>query len=159
MGFFNKIFGYRWSLYITKNKKNLVYVMHANSVLSMVGYVMGKFANGSSPVPPWSLYLNFNKKNESFELLPEHFTPNGENITKTLKQKLELIDPNWLIGDEREQVFLEATTKKKLEISRKRNYFNLQEEIDDMNAPKDPTFFDIIRGVFGEDDSCGKNNL
>lgn len=39
MGFFNKLLGFRWSLYVVKGEKQLVYAMHENNPLKMVGSV------------------------------------------------------------------------------------------------------------------------
>jgi len=140
----------RWSLYIVRNNKDIIYMMKDNSVPSIVGYLMGQYANGGKPVPPWSLHLRNNGGNkETFQLLPEHFTEDGETISNLLKEKLSSIDEKWLIF-EPNSVFIEYKTKKKLKIMNETDYHNLQQEIDNMNKPKDPTFFDILRMVFGE---------
>lgn len=89
MGFLNKLFGYRWSLYIVRNDSELVYAMHENSVLRIVGYCMPYFKDGSVPVYPWALYLNFNKKHEAFKLTPEYFSPDGKNVTRALIEEVE----------------------------------------------------------------------
>lgn len=93
MGLFNKLFGFRWSLYIVRDGNQIAYAMHENSVIRILGYVMDYFANGEVPVQPWSLHLNFNHKHQSFELRPEHFTPDGENLTNALIQQIQSIDP------------------------------------------------------------------
>ena len=36
MSFLNKFLGFRWSLYVVKNKNQLAYVMHEHSALRMV---------------------------------------------------------------------------------------------------------------------------
>jgi len=151
MGLMEKLFGFRWSLYIVKNGKELVYVMHGDSVFRMVGYVMGSFSGGSKPVLPWSIHLNFNKKHKSFELLPEHFTTDGESITHLLRHQIESIDTNWEVaGAGSTPVFLEVATKKKIKISN--DLSNLQEYMDNMKKPQDPTFYDILDIVFGNED-------
>lgn len=78
LGFFNKLFGFRWSLYVVENGNVLTYAMHEHAVMAMVGYVMKYFADGGQPVEPWSLYLNFNHNHQSIKLGPEHFTQDGE---------------------------------------------------------------------------------
>lgn len=92
----NKLYEYRWSLYVARDDKQLVYAMHDDSVIGIVGHVMAYFRGGANPVPPWSLYLNFNKKQKYFELHPEHFTMDGRNVTPLLIQEIESIDPGYL---------------------------------------------------------------
>ncbi|MEA2098267.1 MAG: hypothetical protein U9P70_04330 [Patescibacteria group bacterium] len=142
----------RWGLFIVKNNKDALYVMKDNSPISLIGLVMKKYAYGGEPVPPWSLHLHFYnpKKKKTFQLLPGHFSEDGEEITDLLKQKIFSLDAKCLDFDGH-PVFMEYKTKKKLEIQRKTNYFNLQEEIDNISKPKQATFFDILRIVFGED--------
>lgn len=149
MGIFNKLFGFRWSLYIARNENELVYVMHEHSVMRMIGYVMSYFANGGKPVEPWSLYLNFNKKHKKIKLDPEHFTSDGENVTSALVKEIENIDPGWKVPGG-EPVFVDVRTKKQLKIRHKTDYNNLQKEIDNVGKPKDPTFFLIMNQVFGK---------
>ena len=149
MGIFNKLFGFRWSLYIVRNENELVYAMHEHSVMRMIGSVMGYFANGGKPIEPWKLYLNFNKKHQKIKLDSEHFTPDGENVTNELIKEIESIDPGWKVPGG-EPVFVDARTKKQLKIRRKINYNNLQKEIDNVGKPKEPTFFSIMDQVFGK---------
>ncbi|MBI4001266.1 MAG: hypothetical protein HY348_05730 [Nitrospira defluvii] len=108
MGLLNNLPGFRWSLYIVRNGNQLAYAMHEHSVIRMAGYVMGYFADGGRPVEPWSLYLNFNPKHQTIKLGPEHFTPDGENITPALLREIESIDPGWKVKGA-EPVFEEAT--------------------------------------------------
>ena len=141
----------RWSLYIVRNNKDAIYIMKDNSVLSIIGYIMKKYANGGEPVPPWSLHLRINGGNkEIFQLLPEHFSEDGESISNLLKEKISSIDKKWLDFEAGNSVFMEYKTKKKLKIINETNFNNLQDEIDNINKPKDPTFFDILNIVFGE---------
>lgn len=149
MALFNKLFGFRWSLYIVRNENELVYAMHENSVLRIVGYCMSYFRGGASPVLPWSLHLNFNKKHKAFPLRSEHFTPDGENVTNALIKEVETIDPGWKVPGG-EPVFVDARTKKQLKIRHKIDYNNLQKEIDNVGKPKEPTFFSIMGQVFGK---------
>lgn len=152
----NKLFGYRWSLYVVRNDNELVYAMHENSALRMVGYVMGFFEGGNSPVPPWSLHLNFNKKHRSFELRPEHFTQDGENVTRALVEEIATIDPGWKVKGN-EPIFVELASKKKLPISQAPASTNPDDIMRNLearlNAPEDKTFFSVMREVFGENGS------
>lgn len=150
----NKLFGYggfRWSLYIAREENELVYAMHEDSVIRMVGYVMKYFKNNSSPVEPWSLHLNFNKEDKSFELKPKHFTPDGKNVTPELIEKIESIDPGFKVkGDE--PIFEDVRTKEKIKI---RHKVSLEEKLQDFKKYKKekentPTFFSIMDRVFGK---------
>jgi hypothetical protein len=154
MGFLNKIFGYRWSLYIVQNQRELVYAMHENDVFRIVGYVMLSFADGAKPVAPWSLHLNFNKKQKSFELKPEHFTPDGNNVTRLLKQEIEAIDPGWDVPGH-EPIFVEVASKISLPITSvsSATEFNLEDYMKKMAAPEQVTFSSVMRIVFGKADA------
>ena len=146
MGFFNKLLGFRWSLYIVQNGNQLTYAMHEHAVIRMAGYVMGYFADGGKPVEPWSLYLNFNHKHQSFKLLPEHFTPDGENITHLIIQQIESIDPGWQVKGG-EPVFEEAATKKRIKIQESTNEF-IKATFSD--KPRELTFYRVMDEVFGK---------
>lgn len=150
MSFFNKLFGFRWSLYIVKNGSQLAYALHEHSVMRMLGYVMGYFADGGKPVEPWSLYLNFNHKHQKIKLGSEHFTPNGENVTPTLVQQIESIDPGWQVKGA-EPVFEEAATKKRIKISQHTSgHIDTQEMFDKIDRPRELTFYSVMDEVFGK---------
>jgi len=149
MSLLNKLFGYRWSLYIVRNEKELVFAMHENSIVRIIGYCMSYYRNGENPVSPWSLHLNFNKNNKSFVLHSSHITPDGEDFTESLINQIESIDSGYRVKGG-EPVFIEVHTKKKLELRRKIDYRNLQKEIDNVGKPKEPTFFSIMDQVFGK---------
>lgn len=146
MGFFDKLLGFRWSLYIVQNGNQLTYAMHEHAVIRMAGYVMGYFADGAKPVEPWSLYLNFNHKHQSFQLLSEHFTPDGENITPLLIQKIESIDAGWQVKGG-EPIFEEAATKKRIKIQESASEY-LQSAY--TNKPRELTFYRVMDEVFGK---------
>ncbi len=148
MGIFNKLFGFRWSLYIVRNENELYYAMDEHSVKRIIGHVMRYFADGGKPVDPWSLYLNFNKKHQTIKLDPEHFTPAGD-MTYTLIREIEGIDPGYEVPGG-EPVFMDMRTKKELKIRHKVDFRNLQKEIDDAVTSKEPTFFSIMDEVFGK---------
>jgi hypothetical protein len=142
--------GYRWSLYIVRNEKELLYAMHANSVFGMLGYVMLYFANGSRPVAPWGLYLNFNHTNKTIKLGPEHFTTDGKSTTPELTNQIKAIDPGYQVGYE-EPVFVEAATRKELKISEYgTGRIDLQAMMNNINKPKDVTFYSVMNTVFGK---------
>lgn len=146
MGFLNKLFGFRWSLYIVQNENELVYAMHEHSATRMIGYVMSYFANGGMPVEPWSLYLNFNHKHQKIRLGSEHFTPDGRNVSPLLIQQIEAIDPGWKVKSA-EPVFEETATKKRIKIQEddKAWITNISS-----GTPRELTFFRIIDEVFGK---------
>ncbi len=150
MGFLNKLFGFRWSLYIVRNGNQLVYAMHEHSVMRMLGYVMGYFADGSRPVEPWSLYLNFNHKHQTIKLGLEHFTANGENVTPALIRQIESIDPGWKVKGA-DPVFEEAATKKRIKIAdHTPGHVDLQAMLDNIDKPRELTFFHVMDEVFGK---------
>lgn len=142
MGIFNKLFGFRWSLYVVRNENELVYAMHEHSVMRMIGYVMNYFANGGKPVEPWSLYLNFNKKHQKIKLDPEHFAPDGSSVSSALIHKIESIDPGWKVKSS-EPVFEEVATKKRLKINERESG-----RLENMDKPREVTFFSVMRQVF-----------
>lgn len=150
MGFLNKLFGFRWSLYIVQNGNQLAYAMHENSVMRMLGYVMGYFADGRRPVEPWSLYLNFNHKHQMIKLGPEHFTPDGGNVTLSLIQQIESIDPDWKVKGA-EPVFEEAATKKRINISEHTpGHIDIQAMFNNIDKPREVTFYSLMDGIFGK---------
>lgn len=141
--------GFRWSLYITRNDKELFYAMHEHSVIRIVGYVMGYFKNGQRPVPPWNLYLNFNKRHQHILLDPTHFTADGENVTKKLIEEIESIDPGYRI-EGAEPVFLDARSKKRIKISQFPEFPSIESLQKQANEPKELTFYSIMDEVFGK---------
>jgi len=150
VGLLNKLFGFRWSLYIVQDGNKLAYAMHENSVVRMLGYVMGYYSNGGRPVEPWSLHLNFNHKQKSIELGPEHFSSTGENVTPELIRQISAIDSGWKVKGN-EPVFEDAVTKKKLKISnRGSGEIDLQAMIDNVGSAKEPTFHSVMGQVFGK---------
>lgn len=151
MSLLNKLLGFRWSLYVVRNGNELVYAMHEHSVVRMLGYVMRYFANGRTPVEPWSLYVNFNHKHQSIKLGSEHFTPDGENFTPTLIQQIESIDPGWKVKGG-EPVFEEAATKKRIKISAHEpgEIVDIQAMLENISKPREVTFFSVMKEVFGK---------
>jgi hypothetical protein len=150
MELLNKLLGFRWSLYVVHNG-SLVFAMHEDSALRMVSYVMSYFADGKMPVPPWELYLNFNHKHQTIKILPAHFTIDVKDFTPLLIHQIEAIDPGWNVKGG-EPVFEEAATKKKLKISgapKSGSAEELQSMLDNIEKPKELTFFFIMDIVFG----------
>jgi hypothetical protein len=128
--------------------------MHENSVLELLDYtIVGGFGKGLSPVEPWSLFINFNKKHQKIKLLPEHFV--GENPSPVLLQMIEDIDPKWRVKPGK-AVFMEAATKKELQINSvdpevpiTSDYLEKMIENIKNGIEEPPTFFKIIHEVFG----------
>ena len=150
MGVLNKLFGYRWSLYVVQNGNQIAFAMHENSVFRMTGYVMSYFAHGAVPVAPWSLVLNFNKSHTTIVLGPEHFTNDGGNITRKLKEQVEAIDPGWDVRHQ-EPIFEQAVTKKRLPISsHKPGHIDIEAMMRSVGKPKEETFFTVMNTVFGK---------
>ena len=125
----------------------MIYAMHENAPIKMIGYVMGYFANGAEPVFPWSLHLNFNHTHKSFKLLPEHFTSDGENVSKLLLQKIQSIDSKWMTKGG-EPIFEEVSTKRQLKIQESTLEF-IESAMN--NKPREITFYRVMDEVFGRD--------
>jgi len=149
MSFLNKVLGFRWSLYIVRDENSLAYAMHENSVVRLAGYAMGYFAGGARPVPPWSLYLNFNHDHKILRLAPHHFTPDGENVTPDLIAEIEVIDPGWRVKGG-EPVFEEAATKRRLKISEHSpGGIDIEAMLRNLDKPSEMTFYSVMNEVFG----------
>ena len=150
MGILNRLFGFRWSLYVIRNGNQLVYAMHENAVVRMLGYVMHYFAGGREPVAPWSLHLSFNHKHQTIRLGAQHFTPDGENLTSTLLREIESIDSGWKVKGG-EPVFEEVATRKRIKISEHPiARIDIQAMLDNIDKPRELTFFSVMDEVFGK---------
>ncbi len=150
MGILNKLFGYRWSLYFVLDGNQLEYVMHENSIMRMLGYIMGRFEDGGSPVKPWSVHLNFNRDHQSIKLEARHFTKDGMDITQELQKKIFDIDPGWQVKG-KEPVFLNAKTNKKIRVSgMKAGKIDWQAKFDNLEKNSELTFYDVMDEIFGE---------
>jgi len=112
----HKLFGYRWSLYICINDKEMKYKMHNDSLLRMIGYIMNYFIKFGNPKTPWSIWLNFNKTNTSFELKREHFTDDGDSVSKLFVKIVKSIDPDY-IRTGSEPIVIDVNTKRKIHAS------------------------------------------
>ena len=149
MSILTKLIGFRWSLYIVQNEKQLAYAMHENSVMRLVGYVVAHFAGGREPVAPWSLHLNFNQSHKTIQLRSDHFTTDGENITQVLIREIESIDPGWRVKGG-EPVFEEAATKKRLKISEHApGQIDIEAMFRNIDKPRAVTFYSVMDEVFG----------
>lgn len=148
MGLLNKLFGYRWSLYITKNDNEVVYVMHENSVIRILGYVMDNFSCGKKPIPPWGLYLNFNKTNKNLKLTSDLFTDSNSDVdsimginhvdfTDKIIKTISDIDPHYQVKGAT-PILMHVPTKKKMSLS-----FHTKGNSDDL------TLHDVMEMVFG----------
>ncbi len=144
--------GYRWGLYIARHENELVYTMQCDCVMTMIGYIIGSFADGGEPVEPWSLYLNFNQKHKTIKLGPEHFAPDGDP-TPILIRAIESIDPDWQRASGK-PVFLDVVTKKNIKICDPLMPVTLesvQAKLDNAGEPRELDFFDVMDEVFGSD--------
>lgn len=149
MGLLNRLFGFRWSLYIVRDGTKLAYAMHENSVARLAGYAMAYFAGGARPVPPWSLYLNFNRAHKTILLEPHHFTSDGENVTQALIAEIEAIDPGWKVKGA-EPIFEEAATKKRLKLSEHpTGRIDVEAMLRNLDKPREITFYSVMDEVFG----------
>lgn len=154
MGLLNRLFGYRWSLYLVHDGQ-LVYAMHQNSVIRILGYVMNYFAKGE-PVHPWTLHLNFNHKHQSIQLKRNHFSPDGNNLSRELISEIERIDPGYRVQGG-EPVFMYAPTKKVIPISAHGIDLNdlsveaIQNSLEKMmnQEEEEPSYYSIMDEIFG----------
>ena len=74
----NKLFGFRWSFYVLRNKKELGFAMHSDNVGDLLGYIGSWLVNYSEPKNNFSFALNFNKTNKVIHLEQKYFKENGE---------------------------------------------------------------------------------
>jgi hypothetical protein len=143
--------GYRWSLYVVVNDKDIAYAMHENSVIRIVGYVMEYFASGQNPVAPWSLYLNFNNTHQIIRLRHEHFTADGDNITSLLLREIQEIDPYYRVKGNL-PIFEEAATRREIPLSEyESGGIDIEKMLATIHNPKPVTFFSVMDTVFGKD--------
>jgi len=152
MAFLIKSLNRRWGLYIVKSNKT-AYVMHANSVMQIVGYVMGFFENSQSPLSPWVLYLCTNGK--QLMLGSEHFTSDGENPTPLLINQIEAMDPRWDGFKSGAIWFEDVETKKEIKISDYKpgqmdwNKY-IRSRLDNPDLLNEPSFYSVMNEVFGK---------
>jgi len=167
VGWFSKLFSsgrrvppFRWSLYIARNRE-WAYAMHGNSIGSILGYVMGRYADGKKPKPEWTLSLEFNRNKTIFELTPDHFSKDGDDISPLMKQTIQQLDPEYVSKGE-EPIFLEFPSQRRLQIS---SLHGAGDVLDPENLAKfltsekylnsigddkkAPTFFDVMDQIFG----------
>jgi hypothetical protein len=85
---------YRWSLYVCHENRTLLYAVHTDCPLSVLGYLIIDFREYGSPQAPWELHLNFNLTHEAFKLEKKHFIDGGCGLSPTLLKKLSDIDPS-----------------------------------------------------------------
>jgi|SRR3989339_894825 len=92
----NKWFGYRWSLYITKNEKELQYVANSDSVLQLLGWASASFEKGN-PKEPWNVYLNYNKNHTAILLDKKYFV--NHSVADDLIVQIKKLDSGYLRPD------------------------------------------------------------
>lgn len=94
--------------------------------------------------------MNFNRKHKAFKLESQHFTEDGENVTDSLIQRINAIDPGWMVKGAK-PVFMDAETKEEFPISSQHITFNkidIQAMIDSAGKPPELTFYRIMDGIF-----------
>ena len=92
----NKLFGYRWSLYISDNNRVIHYAAHSDNVYTLLFAVAELFLDSGNPKEPWKIYINYNKKQKEILLDKELFTKDGfHGISRELIDKIRLLDNNF----------------------------------------------------------------
>ena len=115
----SKYFGFRWSLYVLRNKKELGFAMHSQNVGDLLGYIGGWFERDGEPQNNYSFALNFNKTNKVIHLTKYHFKEDGLptnelwNLVRSIDKKF-LGKPHLKIN---EFNFINVATGKKVESS------------------------------------------
>lgn len=116
----NKLFGFRWSLYVLRNKKELGFALHSQNVGDLLGYIGNWFENYGEPKNNFSFALNFNKTSKTIQLEQKYFKENG-NPTNELWKLVLNIDKN-CIGKPHLQMgkfnFINVATGEKVESSK-----------------------------------------
>jgi len=86
-------------------------------------------------------------------LLPEHFTPDGENLSESLIATIKGIDPGYQVGSggeltgRREPLAIDVATKEKLKIWPDR--LSVMDMMRNVGKPRERTFSDVLDEVFG----------
>lgn len=78
----NKYFGFRWSLYVLRNKTELGFALNSDNVGDLLGYIGGWIERYGEPKNNFSFAINFNKTNQVIHLNKNHFKINGEPTTE-----------------------------------------------------------------------------
>jgi len=152
MGILNRLFGYRWSVYVVRNGNELLYALHEHCPVPLTGYLLGYFKGRNEPVSPWSLHLNFNRTHEAFQLDSSYFLGSGDIQTSKLIGKIEEFDPKWRNRRGKEPVFMEMATKKVIPLSSIETPVtteSFQAMIDNVGKSEELDFYSIMDGVFG----------
>jgi len=93
MGLLSKLFGFRWSLYFSNQKKEIYCAMHYDSVVGLLHQIYRYFLEYGDPPKKWRLYLNFNKTDESILLKKEFFCE--DLCTDEFLKMINKIDPEF----------------------------------------------------------------
>jgi hypothetical protein len=150
--FFNKLFGYRWSIYIATDQRDVHYIIHSDSVSKLLYMVSDFFIEKGDPKSPWNLHLVFNKKQQENEILiNKYFFDKGYlKIKDTLFNRIRDIDPEFenYVGIGKEIVFIDVKNNKQLKLN-PIDYQNPQSVIDFMsNKPQEKTAVEILYDIF-----------
>jgi len=134
------MFGSRWSVYFMEGSTPR-FVLHEDSVVRMLGYLMGSYCRHGSPKPPWELFLDFGGQRLRIER--GHFSPDGEDLSRELIQALRAVDPNFdrIKGDDPD--FVDLKTRRRLPLTRKSTI-----EAFPITQQSERTLFDVLSDVF-----------
>lgn len=156
MKLFAKIFqkkdireSYRWSV-IFMNRDFIKYEMLCDNVVRMLGFYMGDFSNNENPIPPWRIFLRYNKTGQTIQLLKDYF-PNERYIKEDLYDKIKAIDPGYEVDKFKEVIFINRSTRKLIPISEDYSTHSMEEMINQMaeGTYKEPiTFFSVLNSLF-----------
>ncbi len=96
--------GYRWSLYVVQNDQNLLFAMHSNNVLHLLGFIRTQLKNKTLK-DQVTLGLNYNALNDrpgrlGFIPLSEHDFNEKGFPTTAMFDRVEKIDPGYQTGAE-----------------------------------------------------------
>lgn len=122
--------------------------MDDNSVIKAVSYFLPYFQKNTHPKAPWSIHLNFNWKHVSFELLETHVNEAGFPSSE-LFRKIETIDPGWMVSSRGEPRLLDLKTKRPLKTLSVDMFASIEERMQALENPREPTFFSVMDEVFG----------
>lgn len=147
MSWLDRLFAPRWCLYIVRERQ-VRYIMYENSPVGIAGYCMGRFRSGRVPLPPWTLHLKCNKSEGDFQLGPEHFTEDGDNVTPKFIARVCAIDPGWKVASKR-PLFVDATTNKRIPVSAKIDLSSTAAMMRSIESSPSVTFHTVMDEVFG----------
>jgi hypothetical protein len=87
-----KKLGWRWSIYVLRDRKELGFAMHSHNVGDLLGYIGGWFDRRGDPPGRYSFALNFNINHTVIHLSGGDFSAGG-NPTDALWERVLSADP------------------------------------------------------------------